>query len=64
MNGCNSEEERDFHPLYLCPVCLRKLVWNLQVEPIPYLKRLEAFCRKQWFDEEYWYGKAITALQG
>ncbi len=63
MNGCNSEQERDNHPLNLCPMCLRKLVWNLQVEPVPYLKRLEAFCHDHWFDEAYWYGKAVAALQ-
>ncbi len=37
MNGSNHREESDSRPLHLCPVCLRKLLWNLQVEPLPYL---------------------------
>src|SRR5215469_12791404 len=37
MNGSNNQEERDQRSLHLCPVCLCKLCWNLQTEPIPYL---------------------------
>jgi archaemetzincin len=33
MNGSNHQEEKDRRPMHLCPVCLRKLCWNLQVEP-------------------------------
>jgi archaemetzincin len=62
MNGCNSQEERDRHPLHPCPVCLRKLVWNVQVEPISYLKRLEAFCREHGLGEAEWYARAAKAL--
>jgi archaemetzincin len=51
MNGCNSEEERDRQPLHLCPVCLRKLLWNLQVEAVPYLRRLGEFCRANGLGE-------------
>lgn len=50
-------------PLHLCPVCLRKLCWNLQVEAVPYLMRLEKFCRRHGFDGEAgWYAKACEAL--
>jgi archaemetzincin len=63
MNGCNSHQERDRQPLYPCPVCLRKLVWNLQAEPIPYLRRLEAFCREHGLEEAAWFGRAAGALQ-
>jgi archaemetzincin len=63
MNGSNHQEERDSRPLHLCPVCLRKLLWNLQAEPAPYLRRLEAFCRGNGLDEEAgWYGRAVEAL--
>ena len=31
-------------------VCLRKLRWILQVEPVPYLKTLEAFCQQNGRD--------------
>jgi archaemetzincin len=63
MNGSNHQEERDARLLHVCPVCLRKLCWNLRVEPVPYLGRLEAFCRRYEFDAETgWYERAITAM--
>jgi archaemetzincin len=65
MNGSNHQEERDRRPLHLCPVCLRKLCWNLQVEPVPYLTRLKAFCQEQGLGAEaHWYEKAVAALAG
>jgi len=63
MNGSNHQEERDSRPLHLCPVCLRKLCWNLQVEPGPYLKKLAAFCRRNDLDAG-WYERAIAVLAG
>jgi archaemetzincin len=63
MNGSNHQEEKDRRPLHLCPVCLRKLCWNLQVEPVPYLRKLEAFCHRHGFDAEAgWYETAKAAL--
>ena len=65
MNGSNHQAERDARPLYLCPVCLRKLCWNLRVEPGPYLTKLQTFCRKNGLDAESgWYKKATEALAG
>ena len=65
LNGSNHQEERDARPLHLCPVCLRKLCWNVQVEPVPYLTRLAAFCQANGLDpEDGWYEKAIVALSG
>jgi hypothetical protein len=50
-------------PLHLCPVCLRKLCWNLRVEPVPYLTKLKAFCEQNCLDaESRWYERAIAAL--
>ena len=49
--------------MHLCPVCLRKLCWNLQVEPVPYLKRLEGFCRQHGLGDAGWYARAAEALQ-
>ncbi len=61
MNGSNHQEERDHRPLHLCPVCLRKLCWNLHVEPLPYLTRLKTFCRRHALGlERDWYEKAIA----
>jgi len=64
MNGSNHQEERDSRPLHLCPICVRKLCWNLQVEPVPYLKMLVDFWRAQGFAEEAaWYGTAVATLE-
>jgi archaemetzincin len=63
MNGSNHQKERDARPLNLCPVCLRKLCWNLRVEPVPYLTRLKTFCEQNGLDPERgWYGGAMATL--
>jgi archaemetzincin len=63
MNGGNHEGERDASPLHLCSVCLRKLCWNLQVEPVAYLTKLKVFCQQNGLDPEgIWYERAIAAL--
>jgi archaemetzincin len=64
MNGSNHQEERDSRPLHPCPVCLRKLLWNLQAEPVPYLERLAGFCQRQGLGEADWYARAAEALRG
>jgi archaemetzincin len=65
MNGSNHQEEKDHRPMHLCPVCLRKQCWNLQVEPVPYLGKLKDFCRRHGFDPEgLWYERAVAALAG
>jgi hypothetical protein len=63
MNGSNHQEERDAKPLHPCPVCLRKLCWNLRVEPVAYLLELKAFCQRNRLDPESgWYERALAAL--
>jgi archaemetzincin len=63
MNGSNHQGEKDRRPMHLCPVCLRKLCWNLHVEPVPYVTKLEVFCRRNGFEAEAdWYDKARAAL--
>jgi len=63
MNGVNSLAEADRKPLHMCPVCLRKVCWNLQVEPTDYLQSLEAFCTKHALeDEAKWYATARERL--
>jgi archaemetzincin len=64
MNGSNHQEERDSRPLYPCPVCVRKLLWNLQVEPVAYLRRLGDFCAAQGLEEDAsGYGEAAEMLK-
>jgi hypothetical protein len=62
MNGVNHQEERDSRPLHPCPVCLRKLLWNLQVEPVAYLRRLATFCRAQALADGGWFDLAADGL--
>jgi archaemetzincin len=65
MNGSNHQEERDRRPLHPCPVCLRKLLWNLQAEPVAYLKRLAAFCEGHGLhDDAGWFAGAAGKLEG
>jgi archaemetzincin len=63
MNGSNYQDEKDRRPTHLCPVCLRKLCWNLGIKPIPYLTALKTFCRQNGLHAEAgWYDKAISTL--
>lgn len=63
MNGVNNLDEADRKPLTMCPVCLRKVCWNLQVDPPTYLSQLEGFCREHELREEAdWYRRAGEAL--
>jgi archaemetzincin len=63
MNGSNNLDEGDRRPLTMCPICLRKICWNLQVDPPVYLSRLEAFCGEHELTREAeWYKQAIEAL--
>jgi archaemetzincin len=65
MNGCNSLEEGDRTPLHPCPVCLRKLCWNLQVEPAAHLRRLAGFCQTHGLEEDgIWFATAAEAVGG
>jgi hypothetical protein len=62
MNGSNHLDEMDGTPLYPCPVCLRKLLWNLQAEPVFFLRRVAAFCGRHGLAEAAWYAEAADAL--
>jgi archaemetzincin len=64
MNGSNHQAESDRKPLYPCPVCLRKLCWNLQVEPTRHLTRLAEFCEKHELKADArWYRQAAELLK-
>lgn len=63
MNGANNLAENDRKPMMMCPVCLRKICWNLQADPPVYLSQLETFCREHELkDEADWYKSAMEAL--
>lgn len=64
MCGSNHRAESDRHPLWLCPVCLAKLVWATKVEPIGRYQRLAAFCKENGLAEEAeFFRKSIAAMQ-
>jgi hypothetical protein len=50
-------------PLNVCPVCLRKLCWDLRVEPERYLTRPKTSCVQNGFNPERgWYGGEMATL--
>jgi archaemetzincin len=46
MNGSNHRKESDSNPLWLCPVCLRKLCYATKADPAARYKKLSEFCTK------------------
>ena len=52
MNGSNSLSETDAEPMHLCPLCQRKLAWNIGFDTTRQYEKLEAFYRKHLLTEE------------
>jgi archaemetzincin len=52
VNGSNSLEEADSCPHHLCPICLRKLHFNVQFDPVTRYEELARFYRRHDWDEE------------
>jgi len=52
MNGSNSLNETDAAPVHFCPICHRKLMWNIEFDPNKRFKELEAFYKKHGLDAE------------
>jgi len=46
MNGSNSLIESDSRPIHLCPICLKKLEWNIGFDRVKRYKKLRDFYRK------------------
>lgn len=64
MNGANSVSEIDRHPLHLCPVCLRKLLWRLRIDADEYLTAMQDFLKTSPVGEEAaWYTAAKQRLR-
>ena len=64
MNGSNHREESDRRPIYLCPACLKKLCWNIEIDPLQRYMKLEAFCRKHGLlQEASFFHKSIECLK-
>lgn len=52
MNGSNSLPETDAAPVHFCPVCHRKLMWNIDFNPNKRFAELEVFYKKNSLDTE------------
>lgn len=64
MNDSTHLEESESKPLHVCPICLHKLTWNLQVDPAEYCCKLGAFSEKYGFeDEAEYYSRAAKVLK-
>jgi archaemetzincin len=64
MNGSNHLAESDRRPLHLCPVCLRKLQWNISFDVLERYSTLERFDRDAGFiDEADWLNRRIESLK-
>lgn len=64
MNGSNHRQESDSQPLWLCPVCLRKLCYAVQTDPEKRYKKLAEFCSKNGFAEENtFFQKSLAIIQ-
>lgn len=49
MNGSNHRRESDGRPVWLCPVCLRKLIWAIHMDGGERYGKLAEFFKKQGF---------------
>lgn len=64
MQGSNTLQESDHHPLHLCPEDLRKLEWNTGVDRSARYRNLLAYCRRAgWSDEAEWIKRTVLHAQ-
>ncbi len=63
MNGSNSDYESDQNPLYMCPLCLAKLCWNLDITPLAHFQKMKEFWEKEKIvDASGFYSDCIKKL--
>lgn len=61
--GSNSLEETDRYPLHLCPICLKKLAWNIGFDIIKREKELLKFYQDNKLTEEFkWTEKRLATI--
>ena len=64
MNGMNSLNEADRHPLDACPECMAKLCWAAGADPRERYRRLAAFFAEHNFPyEQRFYEDSVRALE-
>jgi archaemetzincin len=65
MNGSNHLKESDSRPMYLCPVCLRKLQYSIGFDVVGRYKSLFYFYRKVGFDDDaQWIAHRLEHILG
>jgi archaemetzincin len=65
MNGSNHLKESDSRPLYLCPVCLRKLQYSIGFDVIARYGSLYRFYKKFGFDDDArWIAHRLEHILG
>ena len=65
LNGSNHLQESDGRPLWLCPVCLRKLQFIIGFDVVDRYQKLLGFYRKIGFDHEArWAAKRLKRISG
>jgi archaemetzincin len=64
MNGSNSLEETDRSTIHLCPVCLRKLQWNLKFDVLRHYRELrDVYARAGYRDLADWVDRRLVSLE-
>jgi archaemetzincin len=59
MNGSNYRKEADRRPFSLCPVCLRKILWDRDIDAGQRFRQLQKICADLGFErEKIYYEKA------
>lgn len=51
LNGSNHLEEADKRPIHLCPVCLRKMYWSSDIDPLERYHHLGNFYKNFGFED-------------
>jgi archaemetzincin len=63
MNGSNSLDEMDRQTMHLCPVCLHKLQWNLNLDVPRRYRELREIYRRHGFDDlADWTQRRLASL--
>ncbi len=63
MCGRNHRDESDRSPLYLCPICMAKICWATNADPIERYRKLQEFSEENGLEAEAgFFAKSIQAI--
>lgn len=64
MNGSNNLAETDYQPQHLCPICLRKLKYNVRFDLVDRYEELCRFYRAQeWENDLTWVERQLAKVK-